>query len=374
MVKKKKRYCCLFTRTENVHLIKDVGMIPYILTKYYSIDGRVATYDNGPYEYIDTEVNGLGMDIITKFFGNSKIDSIIYLFKKSREIDILQIFHPNLNSAMQGFLYKILNKSGKVYLKLDCTLDYIQNSKGAFPPKGLKGNILFYMLRNKIDLITGETTGICNYLNDNFGLKVKYIPNGFFDDNIHNPYKTIEKENIIITVGRIGTLEKDNKTLLKSFSNIKNQIPNWKLRIIGPIEEEFKIYIKAYFDENPDLIDRVIFTGLISNRDELDAEYKKAKIFCLTSISEGFPLVFTEAMKNGNYIISTDIDSAKDIIKDTEYGQIFSKKNITQLSEILLNVCSIDNNNMDNYSNKIIERAYNEFNWINICEKILKNF
>ena len=47
-----------------------------------------------------------------------------------------------------------------------------------------------------------------------FGNIIKYIPNGFYDDGIREDTHYDNKENLIITVGRIGSFEKNNEVLL----------------------------------------------------------------------------------------------------------------------------------------------------------------
>ena len=50
------RYVTLFLKTENVHLLKDVGMIPYYLYKEHGMDCTIATYNNsGDYTYLEKE-------------------------------------------------------------------------------------------------------------------------------------------------------------------------------------------------------------------------------------------------------------------------------------------------------------------------------
>ena len=47
----------LFTRTENIHLLKDVGMIPETLAaEYDDVASYIVTYKNGDYPYIGREI------------------------------------------------------------------------------------------------------------------------------------------------------------------------------------------------------------------------------------------------------------------------------------------------------------------------------
>jgi L-malate glycosyltransferase len=56
----------LFPECRNVHLIKDVGMIPYILYKYYGYDSKIVCYNNETYSSLNKEVKGLKLNFIEK--------------------------------------------------------------------------------------------------------------------------------------------------------------------------------------------------------------------------------------------------------------------------------------------------------------------
>lgn len=92
-------------------------------------------------------------------------------------------------------------------------------------------------------------------------------------------------------------IKKANGVLLEAFAVCAERLKEWKVRLVGDIEPEFETYIKEYFDRFPDLWDRIIFTGKIQDKQLLDKEYRKVKIFALASVSKGFPIVFIEAAR-----------------------------------------------------------------------------
>ena len=49
----KKRFLTLFPELENVHLMKDVGMIPYIMHKEFGYDSYIASYCSRKLEYFE---------------------------------------------------------------------------------------------------------------------------------------------------------------------------------------------------------------------------------------------------------------------------------------------------------------------------------
>ena len=207
------------------------------------------------------------------------------------------------------------------------------------------------------------------FLNEVWKLDIKYIPNGFYDNGKREDINKEDKENVICTVGRIGTYQKANEILLEGFKAVHKDLKNWKLKVIGPIEEEFKVYIDNYIQENKEVAKDIIFTGNISDRAVLDEEYRKSKIFCLTSRFEGFPLVFPEAIKNGCFIISSDIVPAWDITDDKKYGDIFEIDNAKELGEVLKKWCAQETN-LDDMASEIQNFAYEKFYWVEICDRL----
>jgi glycosyltransferase involved in cell wall biosynthesis len=109
---------------------------------------------------------------------------------------------------------------------------------------------------------------------------------------------------------------------------------------VGGIEEGFKPYIAAYFDRHPELREKVLFKGAITDKTELYAEYAKAKIFALTSRTEGGPPnVVGEALAHGCYMVTSAVDAAEDITDSGRCGRIFPVGNAQALAEILREIC-----------------------------------
>lgn len=360
-------FVTIFPETENFHLTKDVGMIGYILYRYYGYNSKIVCYKNSEnYDYLDNEVKGLKIDFIKKITGSPTKDVLIYLIKNAKKIDILHMFHITSNRNFYWILiYKLLNPKGRVYLKLDA--DY-RIKKFDFNKKGLKGFIKRWLIK-KCKLVSIETKVLYEYVNNNWGINIEYIPNGFYDNGIRNKVSYNEKENIICTVGRIGTNQKATEVLLEGFKMAASKIGGWKLKIIGPIEAEFKNYINKFYENNLDLKEKVIFTGPIYDKKKLENEYRKAKIFCLTSRYESFGLVFLEAMKNGCYVITSNVESSFDVTHNGKYGDVFSIDDVSELSLCFSKMCTYENKIKEN-CDKVQNYAYEKFYWPTICKQI----
>lgn len=360
-------FVTMFPEAQNVHLIKDVGMIPYIMHEKYGFDSKIVCYNNGEYPYIKNEVYGLKIDFIKKCTGKSVIDGALYLLENAKKIDILHLFHFSKRTSVWIYVYKLLNPNGKVYLKLDA------NSKIMVSTNPNQRNLNGYMKRliiSKCDLISVETIKIYDFLKNNWKINVQYIPNGFYNYNIKNIVTYKEKENIILTVGRIGSYEKANDVLLQGFKLASNDIMDWRLRLVGPIQDEFKDYLNKFFHENPQLKSKIDIVGPIYDRVKLEEEYRKAKIFSLTSKYESFGLVLVEAMKNGCYIITSDVLAARDVTNGGKYGDIFEVDNYNALAKCLIYNCN-NEKKLSDICDKIQIFAYTNFELTTICKKIL---
>lgn len=361
-----RRFITIFPPAENVHLTKDLGLIPYILQKHFGYHSTFASYRNGTYPTITKEVTGLNQVFISKIFSNQLFDVLFFLMLNSKKYDILNIYQLVHNSWIWGMFFKVMTLGrGKVYLKLDAGPKVCE-----YAPRGVK-KIVSDFVFSKIDLISVENNSFATILNDNCALanKVEYIPNGYYTFGKEGPVTFQEKENLMITVGRIGTTQKATEILCAAFKTFSKSNINWRLEIIGPVEPGFQSYIDQYFNDNPYLLDRVTFRGEIKDRKDLEALYRKAKIFVMTSRSEGFPHVFIEAIRHGCYVISSDLPAAREVTDNELYGKLFPVDDDLKLAAILTDTC--DNEKLLELNcTKVQHFAKSNFDWIEICKRI----
>lgn len=214
-----------------------------------------------------------------------------------------------------------------------------------------------YIVKNNI-----KTFNIKNYIDgDNIISKsneFKEIEN----DTKYEQLKEIIKEHnkngniIFLNVGR-HSKEKNLMTLVKVFNNIiknsekkeeenENENQNQKEDEYGDNILEKKIYLLMvgagketkelvkYVEENK-LTDRIIFLG---NKKNPYPYFKMADYVILTSLNEGYPVVFQEAMILDKKILTTDVSDAVIDIKEQQRGYIisFDEKNMkNEIIEIL---------------------------------------
>ena len=332
-MKQKPTFVTIFTDTENFHLVKDVGQLPYFIYKTEGYDAELISYrNNDEYPYLNNEVKGLKLTFIPdkgRFF-YFELGILSYLWSFSKSIDVLNLFHFKKDHLLYLLIYKMLNPKGKAYIKLDMDILFFKGynaflySNYRIKNYLLKG-ITKWMFK-LTDVFSVETEEARTYLlkvYPELEQKLICVPNGvdnlYLDEEI-KLRSWEEKENIIITVGRIGTLQKNTELFLEALKEV--ELNNWKVYILGPVEDSFRNYIDKYFKINPHLTESILFAGNITDRKELFEWYNRAKIFCLTSRFEGFPITFSEALYFGNYIISTPVSSSVHITNKGEFGKV----------------------------------------------------
>lgn len=295
---------------EYTWLGKDNGMIPIYMSELYKYDSKIIAH-NLKKDLPDFErgVEFIKIKRVFSFLGNfaywvkllKRYKVLKYLMKNAKKIDVLMLFHVSRCSYWNTYFYKKFNPMGKVYVKADFNLGVYQKELSVInsSPKNLKEffrkrrETKEYNKRKKliplVNLISYESLEAYNFMKDSYaGIETKgktiYLPNGYDNLFIEKNFRIKEfkeKENIILTVGRLGTKEKNTELLLESLKEI--DLKDWKVVLIGSETEELLKYKEKYFKENPELKEKIIFTGEIKDRKELYEYYNKSKVFVLPS-------------------------------------------------------------------------------------------
>lgn len=373
------RFVTLFLKTENVHLLKDVGMIPYYLMKEHGVDSTVATYRNSEeYSYADNEVRGLKLDFVERTGRGPIIDGMLYLVRNAKRIDVLNIYHLNLSSYFYEIVYRLFNPKGKIYLKLD------MNPAGLISclRKDPVGIIKRATIR-RADIASVETSVMCRRLKKFYDDRILYVPNGCYineRDDLRgirageDDSRFKKKENIILTAGNLGTYEKATGVLLEAYAQYIGKSPgsDWKLKLVGSIEEDFKPYIAEYFAKHPDLKERVTFTGMITDKVLLNEEYERAKVFVLPSLSESFGIVLVEAAMRGCYLITSDmVPAGYDISHKHENGISVRAGDSDALAGAFGRICD-EPRDWDAAAKKTAAYVSAAYDWSRIIDKLYK--
>lgn len=311
----------------NQQLRKGCGIVPWLLAKkYFQRAVMVGIKCSETYPYL-VDMPELEMDFLSEDTIKARVE---YVKAHARDIDLLILYgaYPQFIPIVE--VYKTLRPDGKIYLASDMNIGWAKRIPA--------DHTRYRQFLNYCDVIGASNSTVQNYMQHEWRVPVKLIRNGFYDFTGTN-FDDVRKENIILTVGRIGTRQKLNHILLMAFAAIAHKIPDWKVELVGHVEENFARDTRLFFDANPNLRDRIIFTGQITDKKKLLEKYKRAKIFCLTSRFEGTPNAATEALWAGDFIVTSSIDAANDITDKGKCGRVFPIGDVDKLARLLKNIC-----------------------------------
>lgn len=355
-----KRFICVFPKGDNIHLTKDVGLIPYFLNKEKYFESTIAFYkDKNELPFLNTEVQGLKYKKIKKIIKYDYLNIFFFMLGNLFRYDVVMLFHPNYYSLLIAYIIKRISFNRiKFYFKLDVdsTYDFSVLSQKSFKRS------LFNFLMNDIALLSVESYDDFKKFKELNKFNVEYITNGLIPQQVHK----FEKKNIMLTVGRLGTFQKDTETLLNAFK-LANPA-NLKLVLVGTIEVAFNEFIVDYFEKYPWLKSKVEFVGPISDRDTIMDWYRQSKYFLLSSRNEGFPLALLEAVANGCYIISSDLPASRDVTGNQKYGKLFPIGDSNSLASIISHLN--DDSEILPSPLEIVEYANQKYDWRAIVGKI----
>ena len=182
-------------------------------------------------------------------------------------------------------------------------------------------------------------------LSDNDARKICSIPNGI----ITKESPALNKEKIILFVGRLTFEDKRPLRLLKVWSKIYKKLPDWRFIIVGDGPEKSTLH-NAILQQK---IERMELVGYTNNVVDF---YQKASIVCLVSQYEGWGLCLAEAQAYGVIPIAFDCSAGiRDIISHPDSDGVL--------------VAPYD---CDVYAEKLLQLASNELTLSKMRQNVIK--
>ena len=168
--------------------------------------------------------------------------------------------------------------------------------------------------------------------------KFKLIYNGISLDRFRKKH---DREQICIElglnpsckiVGMVGRLDKQKNPLdfIKASALVAQQYANVQFIIVGDgaLRNDCECLIRTL-----NIGDRI---RLVGYRSDVERMYNIMSVFALSSLWEGLPIVFQEAMTAGKPIVANDVDGASDVVHEGETGYLVAPHHPEEMAERIL--------------------------------------
>ncbi len=198
--------------------------------------------------------------------------------------------------------------------------------------------IMLKRRRHKLNGKIAVSRPAMNYASKYVPGQYELIPNGVDTERFTPNVTPIEqfcdgKQNILF----LGRLEhrKGLEYLLKAFQQVKREIPNSRLIVVGPGTRLLKGY-ERWVKQNH--VEDVVFVGYISEEDK-PRYFKTADIYCAPSTGhESQGVVLLESMAVGTPIIASNIEGYASVVTHGDEGVLVPPRDSIALSRALITV------------------------------------
>jgi len=231
------------------------------------------------------------------------------------------------------------------------------------------GKLILKKWFRKLDYKIAVSRPAMEYVNRFFPDEYSIIPNGVDTDHFRPDVEPLEefldgKLNIMF----IGRLEKRKGLdyLLQAYQQVKKQVPESRLIVVGPGIRLRKKYEKRVTRQG---IEDVTFIGYATYSD-LPRYYRTADIICCPATGwESFGIVLIEAMAVGTAVVASNISGYASVLTHGAEGLLVPPRNVPGLAEALLSLAN-DKAMWQQMGQKGLVTA-REYSWENVAKRVL---
>ena len=325
------RLVTIFERYDKVHKNKDVGQVHEMLCSENNWTGEI---------WSETGAGNVRLKKIRLFSLNLHV--LLLLLLRSKKIDVLVLYHLRYYTAVYSAVFKLVNRSGVVYVKGDFDLAECKR-RGIIYSGFFLFDWITRLLKNNIDIVSSEHKELTQEIG-HLGFSSLYVPNSPSSDfiSVSNCYLASNSSSVdtsdrklrqIIFVGRIGTYQKNVELFMDAIKDLSIDV-DYRVVVMGPLEPKFRSDIDSGKISVPK---NLIFTGGLDKLEDIVANYCASDALVMTSRFEGFPLCSVEGMYSGCTLIANHTSGVSDLIEHGKNGYFFScKKELTGVISQLL--------------------------------------
>ncbi len=182
------------------------------------------------------------------------------------------------------------------------------------------------------------------------------------------PTKSATKN--IICVGRFNDHVKRVDRIIGVFSRVQKEVPDATLTLVGAVDRDAPT-ADAKGDSINDLIlsrgiktENIIFAG---ETKDISQYYANADLILMTSETEGFPMVLTEAMCHGLPVVCGDIPGLEDVVVDSYNGFVAGQNDTAAMAQRVVEI--LTNDSLRNKMSKNAQDHAKQYDGRNIADK-----
>ncbi len=230
------------------------------------------------------------------------------------------------------------------------------------------GRFLLRGYVRKLSARTAVSVPARDFVSRYFPGEYRLIPNGIDVDRF-NPWvpPLPQFQDGMWNIVFVGRLEKRKGAhlLVKAFSQVKKELPNSRLIVVGPGKRGRKQLDSLV--AKLDLHD-VVFAGMVPH-DDLPRYYRSAHVFCAPALGqESFGMVLLEAMASGAPVIASDIPGYAGVVGNGSGGVLTPKGDADALAQSIVTLLK-DEGRRQHMS--LLERAYAEtYSWTHVTDQV----
>lgn len=257
------------------------------------------------------------------------------------------------------------NSTSKTVLILHCERDPFEQLLGNYPSlRDTKYHTLLLEMKNCVYNKISKVVFLSKkayYRNSELYAKSIYIYNGI--DELDSISECDAFFNIVCVGSMTG--HKGQEYIIEALSLLnKKKLPNIRLHLIGAgnQEKELKrLTIQRKLTEN------VTFYGI---RNDVKDLLKKMNLMILPSKSEGMPLAILEGMRQGMYILATDVGGISEMIGN-DFGDLISRDPVL-IKEKIEEVIDLEEDYYKKKAREAFARKFTKEQMINRYSKMIQ--